>query len=191
MDLETLQEYWSAIWADPQSVYIAIGVSLFLLVLLVAFVFRPRKGKSVLAYEDANGRVEVSRSAINELVQSACQQIETVTQPKVLTYVKKGVPALRIKLKVQGDARMKDIRDRLRNHLRTQLMENLGFEKLGPIDILVMSVGNLPVMPPEQPAVAAATVPAPQPLHTPSEDSEPEDRDTVLENSDREAEEKK
>ena len=158
MNLETLGEYWTALWASPQSGYIAFGISLFLLVLLVVFLIRPRRGKSVLAYEDANGRVEVSRSAINELVQSTCQQIETVKQPKVLTYVKKGVPALRIKLKVQGEARMKDIRERLRNHLRTQLMENLGFERLGSIDILETSVGNLPVIPPSQ-AVPAYQAP--------------------------------
>ena len=156
MTRERVLELWDNYWALPYADYIAIGVALAFLLLLV-LILRPRKGKSVLAYEDANGRVEVSRSAINELVQSTCQQIETVTQPKVITYVKKGVPALRIKLKVQGDARMKDIRDRLRNHLRTQLMENLGFEKLGSIDILVTSVGNLPVMPAAQQAYQPAT----------------------------------
>ena len=156
MDLETLSEAWNAIWENPQNLYIAVGICLFLLVFLVAFIVRPRIGKSVLAYEDSNGRVEVNRSAINELVQNTCAQIETITKPKVVTSVKKGVPALRIKLKVQGDARMKDIRERLRNHLRTQLMENLGFEKLGSIDILVTAVGNLPVMPFAPQAVAPA-----------------------------------
>lgn len=153
MNWEIIGETWTAIWSDPRNIYIAVGVCLFLLVFLVGFIFRPRKGKSVLAYEDANGRVEVSRSAINELVQSACQQIETVTQPKVVTTVKKGVPGLQIKLKVQGDARMKDIRERLRGHLRTQLMENLGFQTLGQINILVTNVGNLPIMTQPQPAV--------------------------------------
>lgn len=188
MDLEILTEAWNAIWENPQNVYIATGVCLFLLVFLVAFIVRPRNRKSVLAYEDANGRVEVNRSAINELVQNACAQIETITKPKVVTTVKKGVPTLQIKLKVQGDARMKDIRDRLRNHLRTQLMENLGFEKLGSIDILVTAVGNLPVMPASQqvtdaavPAVAAtaaaSTVAAYEPVHSraSSYETEPEE----------------
>ncbi|MGB0371145.1 MAG: alkaline shock response membrane anchor protein AmaP [Opitutales bacterium] len=155
---EGASEWWGTFMESPYAPYWCIPVVLLLLFLLL-IVRSKRRGKSVLAYEDANGRVEVSRSAINELVQSTCQQIETVTQPKVITYVKKGVPALRIKLKVQGDARMKDIRDRLRNHLRTQLMENLGFEKLGPIDILVTSVGNLPVMPQQTVAPTAAAAP--------------------------------
>ena len=186
MDLEVLKEAWTAIWEDPQNVYIATGICLFLLVFLVAFIFRPRNGKSVLAYEDANGRVEVNRSAINELVQNACAQIETITKPKVVTTVKKGVPALQIKLKVQGDARMKDIRDRLRNHLRTQLMENLGFEKLGSIDILVTAVGNLPVMPAHQQATDTG-VAAYEPVHSraPAYETEPEpDRDIALDEPD-------
>lgn len=157
MSPEQIKEFLQELWGTPQGLYSGIGVCLFLLVLLVAFIARPRKAKALIAFEDGSGSVSVSRAAIDQLVQSACAQIDSINHPKVYTQVKKGIPTLKIKLKVEGDVRMRDVRDDLRETLRTQLMENLGFRKIGNIDILVTSVGSVTIQRPAAAPVSAST----------------------------------
>ncbi|MCH2156119.1 MAG: alkaline shock response membrane anchor protein AmaP [Opitutales bacterium] len=146
--IKQIEAYFQAFWSEPYAPYLGFGISLLLAIFLVAFIMRPRKVKVIVAFEDGSGSVSISRSAINELVQSACAQIDTIKQPKVFTKVKKGIPTLKIKLKVDGDVKMREVREELRETLQAQLMDNLGFRKIGDIDILVTSVGGITVQRP-------------------------------------------
>jgi len=109
---------------------------LVLVVLIVAFVLvRKLKPKNVVAYQTDSGQVMVSHSAIVELVETSCEQLEEVSRPKVKITAKGGATHFDIRIKLASGGRMRDIEHTLQQHLRRALTENLGIENLGRIDI--------------------------------------------------------
>ena len=53
-------------------------------------------------------KVIVSRSAIVELVQSACAQIESVSKPRVSIRIRRGIPHFQVRLKLSSGGRLRD-----------------------------------------------------------------------------------
>ncbi|MDP4880462.1 MAG: alkaline shock response membrane anchor protein AmaP [Opitutales bacterium] len=111
---------------QPAYLYIGGGaiVCAFLLILLVR-----RQPKKVVAYVTENGRVMVSRSAIIELVQTSCQQLNDVSKPHVRIQQKGKITHL-------DGGRLRSVEETLQAHLRHALTENLGIEHLGRINIV-------------------------------------------------------
>ncbi|MGJ8650504.1 MAG: alkaline shock response membrane anchor protein AmaP [Opitutaceae bacterium] len=118
---------------QPAYLYIGGGVVVcaFLLILLVR-----RQPKKVVAYVTENGRVMVSRSAIIELVQTSCQQLNDVSKPHVSIQVKGKVTHLDVSIKLLSGGRLRSVEETLQTHLRHALTENLGIENLGRINIV-------------------------------------------------------
>ena len=103
----------------------------FLLILLIR-----RQPKQIVAYKTENGRVFVARSAIKELVQSACLQIDGVTRPHCRIKTKGERINLSVEIKLDSGSQMRAIEALLQKHMRRSLIENLGIEKLGSINII-------------------------------------------------------
>ena len=113
--------------------FCVIGLGIFVL-LVVTFV--NRQPNQVVAYTTDSGSVTVSRTAIVELVQSSCAQIEAVSKPRVTIKVKGLTAHFKIRIKLASGGRLRDVEHALQNHLRKSLSDNLGIEHLGKIDIV-------------------------------------------------------
>ncbi|MGJ8652204.1 MAG: alkaline shock response membrane anchor protein AmaP [Opitutaceae bacterium] len=127
--IETLQN----IISEP--VYLYIGGAVLLLCFLFILYLR-RQPSKVLAYATENGRVMVSRSAIVELVQTSCEQLNVVTKPRVRIKVKGQFTHLEVTIKLLSGGYLRAVEDTLQTHLRAALSQNLGIEELGQINIV-------------------------------------------------------
>lgn len=94
------------------------------------------RAKRVVAYSTEGGKVIVNRSAIVELVQSACAQIESVSKPRVSIRIRRGIPHFQVRLKLASGGRLREVETSLQQHLREALTQNLGIEQLGNIDVI-------------------------------------------------------
>lgn len=114
-----------------------LGLGLAVLVLFGFFILLLRRQPSqIVAYKSEQGKVLVARSAIRELVQSACEQIEGVSKPKTCIRIKGGRAHFDIRVKLVGTSKLKQIETTLQQHMRRALSENLGIEKLGNINVI-------------------------------------------------------
>ncbi|MGJ8641137.1 MAG: alkaline shock response membrane anchor protein AmaP [Opitutaceae bacterium] len=129
----TIWETLQSLASSQLNLYILGGA---LLVVFLLILFMRRQPKRVTAYITENGRVLVSRSAIVELVQTACQQLNDVSKPRVKLVVKRNVTNLDVEIKLLSGGRLRTIEDTLQGHLRSALSENLGIENLGYINIV-------------------------------------------------------
>lgn len=115
-----------------EQLYLAGAVLALFIVLIYLLRRQPSK---VVAYKTPNGRVMVSRSAITELVQTSCAQIDEVHKPQVKIKRKGATTHLQVGLKLSSGGRLREVEQTLQGHLRQALTDNLGIEKVGRIDI--------------------------------------------------------
>ena len=113
--------------------FCVIGLGIFVLLVVI---FVKRQPNQVVAYTTDSGSVTVSRTAIVELVQSSCAQIEAVSKPRVTIKVKGLTAHFKVRIKLASGGRLRDVEHALQNHLRKSLSDNLGIEHLGKIDIV-------------------------------------------------------
>lgn len=138
----------SAYLAQPIYLY-SIGAAIALFFLLL--ILRRRQPKRVVAYVTENGRVMVSRSAIIELVQTSCQQLNAVSKPQIRIKSKGKVTHFEVRMKLTAGGSLRKIESTLQSHLRRSLTENLGIENLGRIDITATGFksGKISELPPQ------------------------------------------
>lgn len=147
----------------------------YAIIVIIALIFcfillKRRQPRKVVAYKTENGQVTVSRSAIVELVQTSCQQLNYVSKPRVKIKVKGKYTHFEVCLKLTSGASLRKIESTLQSHLRRALSEDLGIENLGRIDILATGFKSGKIS--ELPRQAQLTVDEP-------EYSENEDRDIL------------
>lgn len=121
-------------------------------VLFLYFVLlRRRQPKKVVAYKTKNGEVTVSRSAIVELVQTSCQQLDFVSKPQVKIKTKGKYTHFEVRIKLTAGASLRTIESTLQSHLRRALSEDLGIENLGQINITATGFksGKISELPPK------------------------------------------
>ncbi|ADE54884.1 alkaline shock response membrane anchor protein AmaP [Coraliomargarita akajimensis] len=131
MNCEAISEFLGQL-SFREYLYIAGAALAFLCFLIYLFRRQPSK---VIAYKTGNGRVMVSRSAIVELVQTSCAQIDEVHKPQVKIKRKGSTTHLQVGLKLSSGGKLRDVEQTLQGHLREALTDNLGIEKVGRIDI--------------------------------------------------------
>lgn len=117
--------------------YVYIGLAVTILTLILLLISR-RQPKKIAAYQTDNGRVFVARTAIKELVQTSCQQINGVTKPSCTIAPKGGKLNLEVQIKLESGSQMRVIEAQLQQHMRKALTENLGIEKLGHINVVAV-----------------------------------------------------
>lgn len=130
-----LREIYLTIQQLPQPEFLYMCVAVLVLLVVLILMLR-RQPKNVVAYKTENGRVMVSRSAIVELVQTSCEQMQDVSKPQVKIQVKGQTTHFEIRIKLLSGGRLRRIEQTLQSHLRQALTENLGIESLGRINVV-------------------------------------------------------
>lgn len=114
---------------------VLLGLFTVVLILLLWFLLRRRQPSKIVAYHSENGRVMVSRSAIQELVQTACKEMKQIHRPSVRIRTRRGTCHLKVGIKLESGGKLRDLEEKLQLHLRQSLTDTLGIEKLGTIDV--------------------------------------------------------
>lgn len=165
-----MSESWAELFGTVSERSILFGITGVVVLILLLLLLRRRQPKKVVAYITDSGRVMVSRSAIVELVQTSCAQLEEVSKPAVKIKVKGNVTHFQVHLKLTSGGRLREIEQTLQSHLRNALTENLGIENLGKIDIVATGF--------KSGKIASSTTPLKAP-ETPTLTLEPEDHEEV------------
>jgi hypothetical protein len=131
----TLDELSAALQHLTQPEFLYAGGAALVLAFILILLLR-RQPKNVVAYSTESGRVMVSRSAIVELVQTSCEQLQDVSKPQVKIQVKGTTTHFEIRIKLLSGGKLRKIEETLQSHLRKALTENLGIESLGRINIV-------------------------------------------------------
>lgn len=122
---------------EPPWLYI-VGLELILLLLLgfmIARLFRPPH--ELVAFSDGNGKVCITLNALLDIVRATCAHLPGVSRPRIRLRRHGRRTDLDIRLRLAGGARVQEVRDSLRANLNRILTENLGFDNLGQITIIV------------------------------------------------------
>lgn len=114
-------------------------------VLIVALLFR-RPSRLVLASGDA-GKLEISRHALNRLLETCCEQVSGVAWARARVRRRGGMFKTRLRLKVRPDARLDAIQGYLSQEVRDIYRQNLGIQNVGPVEIQVIGVISEPRIP--------------------------------------------
>ena len=117
----------------PEFLYVGGAIFILAIILLLLIRWQP---KNIVAYTTENGSVMVSRHAIIELVQNSCEQLEDVSKPLVKIKAKGQITHLEVRIVLLSGGRLREIEQTLQTHLREALIENLGIESLGRINIV-------------------------------------------------------
>jgi hypothetical protein len=113
------------------------------LVLLV--IIRKFKGryKPIKLFDNRAGVVEVSRKALDELVQSVCYSLGALNRPDVTIYTLRGRLCMNVSLKLESGQRLTDATSEIQTALTSAFREHLGVEKLGRIDVRITGFKGL------------------------------------------------
>jgi len=107
----------------------------FFIVLLWLMVRRPRD--RVTAFEDGNGKVTVSRRALEDIIARSCEQFDEIVRAKVSVRTRSDKIRTEILLRLKQSARVRDFSKQLRARITEILMENLGMEDVGTMEFIV------------------------------------------------------
>ena len=123
--------------------------ALAVLACLVGLLVLIRKLKTDLipAFEDSDGSVMVTPHALHELVRKSCEQLDEVNSRNTRITMNRGKLNLDVRLQVNGDCNINETRARLRKHLKTVLVDNLGLKNFGGINITVVGFKSVDLTP--------------------------------------------
>lgn len=120
-----------------------LGGALAAFLLLVAL--RKIKGayRPIKLFDNRAGVVEVSRKALDELVQSVCYSLGALNRPDVKIYTRRGRLCMNVSLKLESGQSLTDATSEIQTALTSAFREHLGVEKLGRIDVRVTGFKGL------------------------------------------------
>jgi len=106
-----------------------------------------RKAKAayrpIKLFDNRAGVVEVSRKALDELVQSVCYSLGALNRPDVKIYTRRGRLCMNVALKLESGQSLTDATAQIQTALTSAFREHLGVEKLGRIDVRVTGFKGL------------------------------------------------
>ncbi|MBO94421.1 MAG: hypothetical protein CMI32_05925 [Opitutales bacterium] len=123
--------------ALSEPIYLGAVALLFCLIGLLVLA-RKLKTELIPAFEDNEGSVHLTPQALHELVRKSCEQIEEVKSRNTRISMERGKLSLNVRLQVNGDCKINEIRARLKKHLRIVLVDNLGLKNFGGVNITVV-----------------------------------------------------
>ena len=129
-------------WEQPHAPAL-LGSALGVFVLLILIRKFKKRRKPIKLFDNRAGVVEVSRKALDELVQSVCYSLGALNRPDVKIYTVRGRLCMSVALKLESGQRLTDATAEIQTALTSAFREHLGIEKLGRIDVKVIGFKGL------------------------------------------------
>jgi hypothetical protein len=117
---------WTLLW-------VALG--------FVALLLALRKPKTLVLTNGKEGRLEISRHALNRLLEACCEQLGGVASARAHVGRSRGKFRTTLRLKVRPNAKLDAIRGYLSEEIALIYRHNLGLgDQVGPIHVQVVGV---------------------------------------------------
>ena len=107
---------------------------------LLAILLFLRKPRRLLLVSNESGRLQISRHALDRLLETCCQQVSGVASARAHVVKRRGKFKTFLRLKVRPDAKLDAIQGYLAQEIADIYRLNLGITAIGPIDIEVVGV---------------------------------------------------
>ena len=119
--------------------FIIYWYALILLLFLILFLWAIRKLRNdlVSVFHDEEGGVQITTQALQELVKKSCLDIEGIDAPTTKIKSNRGTIRLHVRLSLNPEGDIKQIRTMLRNKIEKIMVENLNFSNFGGVDIVI------------------------------------------------------
>lgn len=194
IDLDAL---YSTVLPYAQNPRVWVPVLAALLLFIVLLMIRARMQPSTIrAFSNDKGYVEISRTALVELIKTTSARLGIERKPRVRIHTRGRRLHLDVRIRMTSDMRLTDISATLQQVLQSTLHEAMGIERLGNINVRVTGIrpsqaDNRPIETPliqaddyTLPEASTANPSASDPLfETESEASNWSDTDTIPENN--------
>jgi len=129
-------------WKQPNAPeMLGAAFAAFLLLVIIRKIRHARK--PIRLFDNRVGVVEVSRRALDELVQSVCYSLGALNRPDVEIFTRRGRLCMSVALKLESGQKLTDATSEIQTALTTAFREHLGVEKLGRIDVKVTGFKGL------------------------------------------------
>jgi len=112
-------------------------LALLIFLLLLVFLKRKLRRELIPAFSDAEGDVQITPNALHELVRKSCENLEQVHNPTTKIVRNQGKIRLTVRLQVEADCKIKEVRSSLRQRVEQVLVANLGLKNFGGVDVIV------------------------------------------------------
>lgn len=141
-----IRDFLEAAWAQPRAPEMLLAAAVaFVLLLVIRKIKKIRR--PIKLFDNRAGVVEVSRKALDELVQSVCYSLGALNRPSVNIFTKGGRLCMKVSLKLESGQRLTDATADIQSALTTAFREHLGVEKLGNINVQVTGFKGLILKP--------------------------------------------
>lgn len=131
--MSPLYEYLS----QPSIQWFVLWAGLALLTLLLFL----RKPRTLVLASSKEGRLQISRHALNRLLEACCEQLRGVASARAQVKRSGGKFKTTLRLKVRPDAKLDAIQGYLSEEIAAIYRDNLGLKnEVGPIHIKVIGV---------------------------------------------------
>lgn len=135
-------EFLKAAWNQPHAPEL-LGIALGAFILLIIIRKIKKALRPIKLFDNRAGVVEVSRKALDELVQSVCYSLGALNRPDVKIYTRRGRLCMNVSLKLESGQSLTDATSEIQTALSSAFREHLGVEKLGRIDVRVTGFKGL------------------------------------------------
>ncbi len=129
--MELIQNALNHIWTGPYP-WIGGGTLLLLLAMWLRACHQPA---AIVAFDNPDGQVKVSRNAINELAQSATDDMSEVAKCVTRIQTRGGHLNVQLRIKMVAGSNLSEVSLAMQNRVKNSLRNSLGIEKLGSIEV--------------------------------------------------------
>ncbi len=128
--LNKLESFYHA-QIEPYLSERVLVVSIVIILLLFLLVVRSlrRRWSPIRVFKTTSGRVQVTRSAIRDLVLNACHYVQAARKPKVVIKARRGRLYIRVDLKLNEDQRLSDVAVQLQTRIEDVLQDTLSLDR--------------------------------------------------------------
>jgi uncharacterized alkaline shock family protein YloU len=122
---------------EPFNLTLLILIPLALLFVVLVVVFLKLGKNNLLVFNNDDGKVEISRNAIQEIIQRTCEQFVEVGKARGDIVKSKGQINIKVRLKLRVKTRLQDISNELQRQITHAIRNDLGIENLGVVNVVV------------------------------------------------------
>jgi uncharacterized alkaline shock family protein YloU len=132
-----MQELTNSLGVEPFSLTLLILVPLGILFVVLIVLFLKLGKPNLLVFNNEDGKVEISRNAIQEIIQRTCEQFVEVGKARGDIKKSKGQINIKVRLKLRVKTRLQDISNELQRQMTHAIRHDLGIENLGEVNVVV------------------------------------------------------
>ncbi len=120
----------------PVMVY-AIVIALAIIFGGLVILFFKWGRSNLLVFNNEDGRVEISRAAIQEIIQRTCEQFVEVGRARSDISLSKGYINIKVRLKLRVKTRLQEISNQLQKQITHAIRNDLGIKNLSEVNVVV------------------------------------------------------